>query len=107
MAIDNIFKDQVTTGISSPNLIAGFRGYHLSYNDHDIDIYGDVTTAIVIGDQMDYFLILNGDHRKQLLDASHSGLTACLDYFNTHLDIANNYSDHKRFFSDQLVINKD
>lgn len=39
-----------------------YEGFYVSYNSHDRDSYGDVTTALVLG-QMQKFFILNGDHR--------------------------------------------
>lgn len=36
--------------------------HYISFNFADQHIYGDITTAIVIG-QMQRFYILNGDHR--------------------------------------------
>lgn len=63
-----------------PNAVLDADGFYLSYNNHDVSLYGDVTTALVIG-QMERFYILNGDHRDAYQARVPMGLTACLDYF--------------------------
>jgi len=40
-----------------------YDGFYVSYNHHDIATYGDVTTALVLG-QMQKFYILNGNHSE-------------------------------------------
>ena len=55
-------------------------GFYISYNDHDIDIYGCDTTSFVIG-QMEGFLTLNGDHREAYSALIPLGFDACLAYF--------------------------
>jgi len=83
-----------------PNLITDFKDFHISYNNLDIDTYGDVTTAIVIGD-MQHFLILNGNHRDELKQiATKGGLKACLKYFSKNIKLANKYSDKLTDLSD-------
>jgi hypothetical protein len=54
-------------GGNPPNMICDpSPHWYISYNPSSAD-YGSVTTAIVLG-QMEYFLVLNGDHRKALSD---------------------------------------
>ena len=77
---------------SSPNRVMNGDGFYVSYNDHDIGIYGCDTTALVLG-QMQRFLILNGDHREPYAAIVDQGLNACLRYFDDNLDQANHRSD--------------
>lgn len=76
----------------SPNLVMGGEGFYISYNDHDIGIYGCDTTAIVLG-QMQGFLILKGDHRSQYAPLVEQGLDRCLDYFRGNVAEAHPMSD--------------
>jgi hypothetical protein len=69
------------------------EGFFISYNDHDIDLYGDVTTAFVIG-QMEGFLTLNGDHREGYAALIPLGFDACLAYFMDNIEQANKHSEH-------------
>jgi hypothetical protein len=71
-----------------PNSVIGGDDFYISYNDHDIDIYGRDTTALVLG-QMQHFYILNGDHRLQYAKLVPQGLDACLAYFSEHVDQVN------------------
>ena len=64
--------------------------YYLSYNNYDNDIYGNDTTAIVIGQTK--FLILNGDHRMQLLIHVRDGLAGCIEYVKNNKKIMNKFS---------------
>ena len=81
--------DDVKTG--SPH-------WYISYNNRVWD-YGCDTTALVLG-QMEYFLILNGDHREQfrriieLQCLGQSRLKRCLDYVRNNKDKLNPQSDH-------------
>lgn len=71
-----------------------YGGFYISYNNHDTDIYGCDTTAIVIG-QMQGFFILNGNHSGALDKAAHKGgFDACLNYFREHEDEMNERSDN-------------
>lgn len=63
-----------------PNAVLDADGFYLSYNNLDVSLYGDVTTALVIG-QMERFYILNGDHRDAYQARVSMGLASCLDYF--------------------------
>lgn len=61
---------------------------------------GRPETALCIRDGKEFggvkFLILYGDHRKQFKEAADKGgLSACLDYFNTHRDQAAVASEHE------------
>lgn len=68
--------------LSIPNETIQADGFYVSYNDTDYHIYGSDTTALVFG-QMERFLILKGDHRRQYLDLMQDGFHACLDYFKS------------------------
>ncbi len=54
-----MFNSQITRtnfgDIVATNLITSFDGYYISYNDRGISLFGDVTTALVLG-QMERFL---------------------------------------------------
>lgn len=76
----------------APNSVASGDGYHVSFNDRDYDIFGDITTALVIG-QGDLFLTLNGDHRAGFAKASESGFEGCLTYFDDHIAQSNYRSE--------------
>lgn len=69
-------------------------GFYVSFNDSDTAIYGDVTTALVIG-QMERFLILNGDHRKAYAELSGkgAGIDAYVTYFLENQSQLNKHSD--------------
>lgn len=77
---------------SPPNQILQGEGFYISYNDADVAIYGDSTTALVVG-QMERFHILNGDHRAGYADLVPRGLEACLGYFLAHTVDHNHRSD--------------
>lgn len=81
------------TPVSVPNVVDNTpKGYYVSYNNWDISIYGSDTTAIVI-DRTSAFLILNGDHRKQLKGLSLADACA---YFHANIDKKNKRSnDHQ------------
>ncbi len=74
--------------------IAGksYDGFYISYNDYDVDMYGDVTTGLVLG-QGQRFYILNGDHTEAYKEAAADGFLRCMEYFRAHLDQINKYSD--------------
>jgi len=43
---------------------------------------------------MEHFRILNGDHRKELVEAAkNGGLNACLAYFKSNKHLMNKYSE--------------
>jgi len=69
-----------------------YNGFYISYNSYDIATYGDVTTALVLG-QMQKFYILNGDHRKQYEEIIEQGFYKCLEYFKNNINQAHDNSD--------------
>lgn len=78
--------------LSVPNTTYDGDGFHISHNDRDALLYGDVTTAIVVNGG-GAFYILNGDHRAGYADLIPQGLAACLDYFRAHINQKNKYSE--------------
>lgn len=76
----------------TPNSLTHGDGFHISYNDTDIGIYKDVTTALVFGD-MQNFYILNGDHRKAYSAIIGQGFDACMDYFKANISLMNQFSE--------------
>ena len=75
-----------------PNETTEADGFYISYNNHDVAIYGSDTTALVVG-QMEKFYILNGDHRAAYSALIEKGFDACLDYFAGNLSAMNEFSD--------------
>lgn len=75
---------------SIPNHISDKGDFYTSYNDVDVGIYGNVTTAVVTG-QMEHFYILNGDHRKAY--AAMKSLDECMNYFIANIDQINFMSE--------------
>lgn len=69
-----------------------YNGFYISYNSYDVEIYGDVTTALVLG-QMQKFYILNGDHRKEFKNIIKDGFEKCMEYFKENIALINKYSD--------------
>jgi len=69
-----------------------YKGFYVSYNNHDRRIYGCKTTALVLG-QMQKFFILNGNHTKQYNELIPQGFEACLQYYKDNIDQSNKYSD--------------
>jgi hypothetical protein len=69
-----------------------YDGFYISYNNHDIKIYGDRTTALVLG-QMQKFYILKGDHREQYSKLIEQGFSRCLEYFKANAGQISKYSD--------------
>ena len=78
--------------IPMPNTTLDYDGFYISYNEKNKADYGDVTTAIVVG-QMEQFFVLNGDHREAYKKLASSGLNACVGYFKDNEDLINKYSD--------------
>lgn len=77
---------------ATPNSFIDGKGFYVSYNDHDISIYGSDTTALVVG-QMEKFYILKGDHRAQYLPIVSQGFDACLHYFIDNMNAMHKFSD--------------
>lgn len=69
-----------------------YDGFYVSYNNYDIAIYGDVTTALVLG-QMQKFYILTGNHSNQYKELINQGFFKCLDCFKSNINQAHIYSD--------------
>jgi len=84
--------------VKAPNTVTQADGFFISYNNVDIDAYGDVTTALVPDDHSQFF-ILNGDHVAQYKEIMDGGMEACLAYFVAHADQRSKFSDtvDKRF----------
>lgn len=79
----------------SPNSVANFGKFHLSFNDRDTLAYGSETTAIVLLGTV--FLVLNGDHREALFEAATKhGAEGCLEYFTQNIRLANSKSEHEQ-----------
>lgn len=70
-----------------------YNGFYISYNDHDTEIYGNITTALVLG-QMQKFYILNGDHSEEYKKIVNYGFNKCMEYFKNHINQINKYSDN-------------
>lgn len=70
----------------------GYEGFYVSYNNYDRAIYGDVTTALVLG-QMQKFYILTGNHCEQYKELINQGFIRCLEYFKANITQAHNNSD--------------
>ena len=79
-----------------PNRVRSFDGFHVSYNNSSSD-YGCPTTALVLGGRV--FLILNGDHAGDLIEAAElGGLPGCMDLFIERIASANSRSEHMAAF---------
>lgn len=77
----------------TPNTIAQeHEKFYISYNARDYMTYGAITTALVIGEQMDIFYILEGDHREAY-KAIGDDLEKCIEYFAQNSDKIAKYSD--------------
>lgn len=69
-----------------------YDGFYVSYNSYDVSVYGDVTTALVLG-QMQKFYILNGDHSEEYKKIIKDGFEKCMDFFRKNIALINKYSD--------------
>lgn len=69
-----------------------YKGFCVSYNSYDVAIYGDVTTALVLG-QMQKFYILNGNHSEEYAKIIKDGFEKCMEYFEKNINQINKYSD--------------
>lgn len=78
--------------MTPPNRIVNGDGFYISYNSHDISIYGCDTTALVLG-QMEAFFILNGDHRVGFSKIIDQGFDACMGYFRDNAKDINKRSE--------------
>lgn len=71
-----------------------YSGFYISYNDYDVDIYGSTTTALVLG-QMQEFFILNGNHIDEYRKLEGSPFSKYLDYFYKNKDKINPFTTVK------------
>lgn len=78
--------------VNVPNSTYQGDGFHISHNDRDVRIYGDVTTALVLRGG-EAFYILNGDHRAGYAAVIDQGFDACLAYFGQNIAQISKYSD--------------
>ncbi len=87
----NNFKSQSELFFCKPpNTIIDNGNFHISYNPQPIG-YGTETTAIVLDNNV--YLILNGDHTKELNDVTQ--IDQAIDYFVNNIKVANKYSEHR------------
>lgn len=77
--------------IYAPNQTLNGDGFYVSYNNTDTSIYGSDTTALV-DDDLQCFLILNGDHRAEYAQLVKRGYQTCVNYFMDHLDQKSKFS---------------
>jgi hypothetical protein len=68
------------------------KEFYISFNTRDYFTYGAITTALVIGEQMDIFYILEGDHRAEY-KAIGDNLEKCIEYFQANSDKISKFSD--------------
>lgn len=69
-----------------------YDGFYVSYNSYDTAIYGNTTTALVLG-QMQKFYILNGNHSEEYKKIIKDGFEKCMKYFKRNIHQINKYSD--------------
>lgn len=69
-----------------------YDGFYVSYNNYDKNIYGDATTALVLG-QMQKFYILNGNHCEEYKELINQGFSKCIEYYKKNIKQSNKYSD--------------
>ena len=86
-----VHTESGTFEMSAPNVTTDGNGFFVSYNACDTSIYGCDTTALVLG-QMQNFYILDGDHRQQYAPLIPLGFDTCLVYFAAHSELANKRS---------------
>lgn len=96
----------ITIPNNTEDVDTGSPHWYISYNNHDRRTYGSDTTALVLG-QMEYFFILNGDHRQGFKNCIEAGippigkakdgqltrLGRCLNYVREHRNELNSFSD--------------
>ena len=74
---------------SNHNCASDGEKHYVSYNWKDTEIYGSVTTAIVIG-QMQRFYILDGNHYEQLQGKTFE---ECIKYYQDNQKLINKRSN--------------
>lgn len=69
--------------------------FHISYNERDKHIHGDVTTALVSNNPVK-FLVLCGDHTKQYKKIISRGgdYNDCVQYFKGNESLKAKYSEN-------------
>ena len=72
-----------------------YDGFYISYNDYDVDIYESDTTALVLG-QMKEFFILDGNHIEEYKKLNGEPFSAYLDYFYKNEEFINDFTTVKR-----------
>lgn len=94
----NMFSRRII-GLFYPAIMNSGECKKTHFDEHSISylyaksVFGDITTTIIIRDKI--HLVLNGDHRKNLIKISkNSGLDGCIRYFAVSIDEANQNSDH-------------
>lgn len=95
--------------LSIPNDITNQSpDFYISYNDRDISLYGDVTTALVLTKQDNpvKFLILNGNHFKAYNEIILKGgdYSNCLEYFKNNLDKKAKFSEN---WDETIIVGED
>ena len=90
------------------------KDFYISYNNRDIGIYGDVTTALVLQTtEYTKFLILNGDHRQQYNEIISNGgnYEECLLYFRDNESLksklSENWDEKTTFINGKFITVKD
>lgn len=79
--------------LQTPNTISqDCKQFYISFNTRDYFTYGAITTALVIGEQMDIFYILEGDHREAYKKLGDD-LEKCIAYFESNSDKISKFSD--------------
>jgi hypothetical protein len=76
--------------LNVPNRVIDRGEFYVSYNNHDISIYGSDTTALVIDGRGGRFFVLNGNHEANLKGLSFSD---ALTYVIDNADKLNKLSD--------------
>lgn len=72
-----------------------YKGFYISYNDYDTDIYGSDTTALVLGVGEEFF-ILNGNHVEEYRKLDGQPFSKYLDYFYANESLINEFTTVKR-----------
>jgi len=68
------------------------KEFYISFNTGDYFAYGAITTALVVGNNYEFFYILEGDHRENYKAIGNS-LEKCLEYFTANSAKKSKYSD--------------
>lgn len=71
-----------------------YDGFYISYNNYDSNIYGSDTTALVLS-QMQEFFILNGNHIAEYKELQGKPFSKYLEYFYKNSDKINRFTTVK------------